>query len=107
MEDQEKYERALKRVKEIRSFYSHLFIYLTINILLQLFYRGMFDGGEYTSYIPWWSRLGTPVIWGLCVLIHGFVVYSSFSFSERYKKWEEKKIKAIMQKEEAQSDKTY
>ena len=46
--DQEKYERVKKQVENEKIWYSHLFIYITINILLQLFYAGIFDDGEFT-----------------------------------------------------------
>ncbi len=30
----EKYEKAKKRVEEIKGFYSHLFVYIAVNIVL-------------------------------------------------------------------------
>ncbi|UCF79836.1 MAG: 2TM domain-containing protein, partial [Candidatus Eiseniibacteriota bacterium] len=34
MEDQERYERAKKRVAELKDFYSHLIVYVLVNITL-------------------------------------------------------------------------
>ncbi|MCK4321095.1 2TM domain-containing protein, partial [candidate division WOR-3 bacterium] len=34
MEENERYRRARERVEEIKSFYSHLFIYIIVNLAL-------------------------------------------------------------------------
>lgn len=98
--DQIKLERVKKQVKNEKEWYTHLFIYLVINIALQLFYVGVFDGGSFTSYIPWWVRLTTPFFWGLNLFVHWLYAFKKVRFDTFYKKWEERKINEYMAKEE-------
>mgnify|MGYP001112246542 CR=1 FL=1 len=97
-------ERARKRIKDIKGFYSHLTVYVFVNIILQLFYAGVFDNGSFTGYIPFWVRFTTPGFWGLSLLIHYIVVFHGNFFSKFYKKWEERKIQEYMAKEEKELD---
>jgi len=95
-----KYERAREHVKAVKGFYNHLIIYIIVNIIVQLFYSGVFDGGEFTSYIPYWVRFTTPFFWGISLCIHGLIVFQGRYFKRLWKNWEEKKIKEIMEEEE-------
>ena len=102
MESKEtKYERARKRVKEIKNFYTHLGIYLFINTLLQLFYTGVFDKGAITDHMPYWVRFTTPFFWGLSVLIHGLYTYKGYIFKRWYTDWEDRKIRQLIKDEDA------
>jgi hypothetical protein len=98
--DQEKYVRVRKQVENEKMWYSHLFIYILVNILLQLFYEGVFDDGEFTQYIPWWVRYTTPFFWGLNVFVHWLYAFKKVRFTNFYKKWEERKIREYMEEEE-------
>ena len=99
--DQEKLERAKKQVKNEKEWYTHLFIYLVINIILQFFYAGVFDGGSFTNYIPWWVRLTTPFFWGLNLFVHWLYAFKKVRFDITfYKRWEARKIKEYMEEEE-------
>jgi hypothetical protein len=90
MEDQEKYEAARKRVEDIKGFYVHVLIYLAVNLLLFIINITSSPGG----YWFYWPLLG----WGIGVLIHGLSV---FVFEGLFgKQWEEKKIKAILEKDQ-------
>ncbi len=100
MEDQEKrkYERAKKRIKEIKGFYSHLTVYLIINTLLILFRIGLFQNGIFGMRDPSWSLFITPFFWGIGLAFHGLYVFQyKFGF---FRNWEERKIKEYMEKEE-------
>lgn len=89
MKEQEKYEKAKKRVEEIKGFYTHLFIYLLVNLMF-------FVINILTAPGVWWF-LWPLVGWGIFVFVHGF---SIFVFPRLFgKEWEEKKIKEIMEKE--------
>jgi len=59
--DQEKLQRAKKQIAEEKGWYTHLFIYLVINICLQLFYFGLFDDGRITSHMPWWVHFTSKI----------------------------------------------
>ncbi|WP_299207856.1 2TM domain-containing protein [uncultured Dokdonia sp.] len=98
--DQEKLERAKQQVRIEKEWYTHLFIYLVMNIVLQLLYAGIFDGGKFTDYIPWWVRITTPFFWGLNLFIHWFYAFKKLRFDGFYKKWEARKIKEYMEEEE-------
>ena len=94
--NQSKYERALNRVKNIKGWYNHLIIYLIINTLLQFFYSGFFDNGSFTSYMPYWVRFTTPFFWGVSLIVHGVYVYKGHLLKRIFKKWEERKIRELM-----------
>ena len=98
-----KYDRAKKHVEDIKGWYSHIVIYLIINVLLQLFYSGVFDDGRITDHFPGWVRFTTPFFWGISVIVHGIYVHKGQFLKRFYKNWEERKIKEIMEDEEQES----
>ena len=98
------YERAKKRVKQLKGFYSHLSIYIIINIIL-IFIKMRYLGSSLsierdgnTFVLDWsdWDIISTPLIWGIFLLIHGIKVFS-FPLVRR---WEEKQIKKQMDRED-------
>lgn len=104
MKDQNKYERAKKQVELEKGWYTHLSVYLVINIMLQLFYGGVFDQGSYTQYFPWWVKLTTPFFWGLSLIGHWIYVFKRYRISKPFKKWEERKIKEFIERENEEWD---
>lgn len=90
-EKEKRYFEAKKRVKDLRDFYVHLFIYIVVNGLLAFInFRHGFN-----TY-PWmlWSLAG----WGIGLLFnaaHAFRINPGFS-----KEWEEKKLKQFLEEEE-------
>ena len=99
MENQDrKYKKAKKRVKEIKDFYIHLTVYVTINLLLIIINLGIFQSGFTNINIPKWPMFTTPFFWGIGLLFHGLHVFrDQFKF---LRGWEERKIKEYMEKEE-------
>ena len=82
------YEHARKRVEELRGFYTHLIVYFAVN--LGLFALNMLTN-RHTFWFLW------PLIgWGSCVLIHAATVILGSPFS---KKWEERKIQQLTERE--------
>ena len=82
----EKYERAKKRIEEIKGFYTHLIVYVVVNI-------GLFLLNFITSRGEWWFYW--PLMgWGIGVLFHGMGVFVFSRFPG--KKWEDRKIKELM-----------
>ncbi len=101
MNDQnQKYQKAKKRIADEKGFYSHLFVYLTINTLLQLFYAGVFVDVRFFGNMPWWVRFTTPIFWGLSLFLHWLWVFKGFKVFAFIKAWEERKIKKFMEEEE-------
>lgn len=79
------YDRATKRVKEMKGFYGNLISYcLVIPFLIFINLR---TSPQYMWF--WWPMLG----WGIGVASHGFQVFGIG------KNWEEKKIREIMEKD--------
>jgi hypothetical protein len=99
-----KIERAKKRIKNIKGFYSHLVVYLIINLIIILVMfdvKDMIRGYQTTSDFNTWFTLNTfstAIIWGIGLFIHWLYVFGP-SFRP-FKKWEEKKIKEFIEREE-------
>ncbi|WP_405376606.1 2TM domain-containing protein [Nonlabens sp. Asnod3-A02] len=87
---QERYTRAKARVEEIKAFYSHLTVYIIVNIgIAGLNYYH--DGWEETWFL---YPLGG---WGIGVVGHAIGTFGSNPFTS--KNWEERKIQELMDKE--------
>lgn len=85
---QGQYERARKRVEELRGFYHHLFIYL---IFVPFFiWLNIISTG-----FPW--AIFPIVGWGIGVACHAADVYNYNIFFG--KDWEERKIREFLDKE--------
>ena len=88
---QERYTRARERVNEIRSFYSHLTIYLFVmgGLAALNYYQN-----EWNRIWFLWAAFG----WGIGITAHGL---NAFQVRNLFlgKDWEEKKIKEIMDRE--------
>lgn len=89
-----KYQQALKRVKKIKGFYSHLLVYVVINTMLLIVNYKNMDANENF----WrWQVFSTALFWGIGLVAHGLSVFlPSFMMG---KDWEERKIKELMDKE--------
>ena len=89
-----KYQQALKRVKRIKGFYSHLMVYIVINAMLILVNYNNSD----VNYHFWrFQTFSTAFFWGIGLVAHGLSVFMpSFMMG---KDWEERKIKELMEKE--------
>ncbi|MHA6280079.1 2TM domain-containing protein [Salinimicrobium sp. CAU 1759] len=89
IQENNSYYRATQRVKELKEFYGHLISYcLIIPLLIFINYRTYWEFQWF-----WFPMLG----WGLGLTFHGVSV---FGYGSR---WEEKKIKEIMEKEQQKS----
>lgn len=92
--EKDRYERAAKRVKSIRGFYSHALVYVVINIMIVVINIQNLDSGE--SYFQW-RNFTTLFFWGIGLLAHGLSIFTpNFILG---KGWEERKIKEIMEKD--------
>ena len=91
--EQEKYERAAKKVKRITGFYSHLLVYVVINLMIVVINVQNLDAGE--SYFQW-QNFTTLGFWGIGIVAHGFSVFMPDLILG--KNWEERKIKEYMDK---------
>ncbi len=88
MDDQARFERAKRRVKDLKGFYRHLTVYVLVNALLLVI-----NLVTSTSYLWfYWPLLG----WGIAILLHAASVFGGGRFFG--KDWEERKIKEILEK---------
>ena len=91
MNDQERYERARKRVEAIKGFYIHLLIYLFVNAGLLLI-------NVLTSPVSWWFYW--PLLgWGIGLAVHAIGVFGVGNWFGQ--EWEEREIRKILEKEES------
>ncbi|MEZ4878413.1 MAG: 2TM domain-containing protein [Flavobacterium sp.] len=92
--EQLKYDQALKRVKRIKGFYTHLIVYIVINIAVFISNYQQLEPNEPFFGIKLFS---TPLFWGIGLLAHGLSVFMPTWFLG--KDWEERKIKELMEKQ--------
>jgi hypothetical protein len=83
------YQRAKQRVEELKGFYTHLAVYLVIN--LGLFLIDFVTGGGWWFF---WPLIG----WGVGLTIHAVVVFGVEGPLGRG--WEERKIRELMEREQ-------
>ena len=85
MEQDERYERARRRVRTLRDFYIHLATYIVVMVVLFFV--------DYSDHGPWWVYW--PAMgWGIVVILQAFQVFGPGA------RWEERKIKELMEKED-------
>jgi 2TM domain len=89
MNEEEKYKRARRRVKEIKGFYSHLIIYLVVNIFLAIL--NFIISPDHLWF--YWVAFG----WGIGVIMNAVSVFGLGGIFGH--EWEEKKIKEMMDKD--------
>jgi hypothetical protein len=83
------YDRARKKVKEIKHFYINLSLYLTIIPVLVFI-------NLYVTPEAYWFQF--PMLgWGTGVAVHGMSAHNYIPFLG--KNWEEKKLKELIDKE--------
>jgi hypothetical protein len=97
-QEQIKYQNAVKSVEKIRSFYSHLIVYLVINTVIIVIKTQKIDQGETI-----WHAFYVPFFWGIGLLIHALKAFNKLPFLGT--NWEEKKIKQFMEEEQSQNKK--
>ena len=88
-QDFENYQKAKKKVEEIKGFYSHLLSFVVVMLFL------LYINVRYTPKHLWflYPMLG----WGLGLFFHGAKTFNWFPFLG--KDWEEKKIQEFIEKD--------
>jgi len=87
----ERYEKAKKRIEEIKKFYGNVVTYVAINIILIIINLVTSPG---TLWFYW-----VTIFWGIAILLHAsrvFILRGKFLGEE----WEQKKIRELMEKED-------
>jgi len=88
MNDQDGYDRARRRVRQLKGFYIHATIYVLVNTLL----IGINLITSHHEIWFFWPLLG----WGIGLAAHGFSVFGLGGLWGP--EWEERKIKEIIDK---------
>ncbi|WP_125719870.1 2TM domain-containing protein [Flavobacterium ustbae] len=101
----ESYNAAYKRVKKLKGFYSHVKIYIIINIIIIIssLTRSSFTGGIDFSGLSEWHTYSTAFFWGIGLAAHGLSVFGSDLFFGQ--DWEKKQIQKYMEKDTANKNK--
>lgn len=106
--ESEQYLQAKKQVKDIKGFYTHLLIYIVVNLTVStvnmLWNHDITDRKTFFAALTHFSTYMNWIFWGIGLLIHGLNVFwlrSSF-----FKAWEARKVQEYM-KEEAIEKGTY
>ena len=102
-------ERAQARVNQLKGFYRHLTVYIIVNAVILLSAKRVTfillskEALGNPDFLEWinWNVYGTPILWGIGLLIHAAYVFIPSPF----KRWEEKKIKAYMEKDRGETNK--
>ncbi|MDL2142984.1 2TM domain-containing protein [Flavobacterium tructae] len=95
----ESFNLAYKKVKKIKGFYSHLRVYILVNIIIIVSSLNQSYIGDHFVIRGFrdWEIYSTAFFWGIALVIHGISVFGPDVFFNR--DWEQKKIQKIMKKE--------
>jgi archaellum biogenesis protein FlaJ (TadC family) len=100
-ERKDKYTRAKKRVEELKGFYVHTSIYITINsfILVNIYVQSGYNGNGFWQI----EHFFTLFFWGIGLFFHASKV---FNFNPIFNKdWEKKQIQKYMDKDKEDANK--
>ena len=103
---EQQYVKAKKRVKDIKGFYSHLAVYIIVNIFISgVIVYGLTNEDNYgfSEAVTHFGTYSTWLFWGIGLFFHWLGVFGFKNFFG--KSWEEKKIKEMMDKDEEKSNK--
>jgi hypothetical protein len=89
-EEQQRYERARKRVEALKGFYIHATAFVLVNIAL--FAINMLVGGAWWFY---WPLIG----WGIGLGAHALGVFGFGGSGPWGQDWEKRKTREMMEKE--------
>ena len=92
--DEIKYQEALKRVKKVKGFYTHLIVFIVVNFMIIIVNSRELDTNESIFQFQVFS---TFFFWGIGLVAHGMSVFLPSIVLG--KDWEERKIKELMDKE--------
>lgn len=98
--EEQKYIVAKKRVEKIKGFYWHLITYIVVNVIISVtIIIGLINEDMLTfgKAIENFGVFATWLFWGIGLFFHWLGVFGTNLFFS--KKWEERKIKELMNKD--------
>lgn len=98
--EQDRYDRALHKVKRMKRFYIHALVYVVVNSILII--ESIQELGPDESF---WDlkNFSTVFFWGIGLMAHGLSVFLPDIIMG--KDWEERKVKEFMEKEKGTQNK--
>ena len=95
-----RYDRAKKKVDNIRGFYIHFIVYFIANIVINVvkISRNLRLGETWSEAIFDFGTIAIWLFWGVGILFHAFGVFGFDYFLG--KNWESKKLKEYMDEDE-------
>lgn len=91
--DEIRYREAQKRVKKIKGFYTHLMVFVVINLMIIVVNYRELPKGESLH----WYHFSTFFFWGIGLVAHALSVFlPTFLLG---KNWEQRKIQQLMDRE--------
>lgn len=108
LENQEaldKKARAKEKVEELKGFYIHLLVYVSVNsfITIAKIVRNFQNGESFKEAIWDFSTIAVWLFWGIGLVFHGLKVFSYSPFFS--KDWEERQIRKYMEEDRKESQK--
>lgn len=101
--ENDKIVRAKKRVSEIKGFYTHLTVFILVNTFLLIANAGFLTSGFSEDLHLDLEDFSTVFFWGIGLAAHGLYVFKLKSGF--FRKWEERKIREYMEKDEEEINK--
>ncbi|MGB5434547.1 MAG: 2TM domain-containing protein [Maribacter sp.] len=100
-----KITKAKKRVKELKGFYTHLTIYMVINLFLigAKLVGSHFYGTNFMGTFWHFSTFATPFFWGIGLSFHAIKVFHMNPFFS--KDWEQRQIQKYMEEDRKEAEK--
>jgi hypothetical protein len=95
-----KYLQAKKKMEALKGVYGHISVYIIFNTFMILFNANVFNGRaiDFTGF----GNYFTTIIWGIGVFFHILFVLVYFNFKSNFiTRWEDRKIKEILDKEQS------
>lgn len=97
--DRLKYIKAKKKVEVLKALYKHILVYIIVNIIIIMISANILGKGEID--LANWENYFTAILWGIGLFFHILWVMFYFNFNNNYiKRWEERKIREILDKQE-------
>jgi hypothetical protein len=93
----DKYAAAERKVKRLKGFYTHLIVYICVNVFIVFINIKDLEHGE--SYFKM-ENFFTAFFWGIGLVAHGLSVFGQNIFFGS--DWEERKIKEFMEKDKTE-----
>ncbi|MCO4820549.1 MAG: 2TM domain-containing protein [Flavobacteriaceae bacterium] len=96
---EKKYIKVKARVEKLRSFYTHLTVYMVVNGIIYSIriVKNFLRGESFMDAIFDFSISGIWLVWGIVLIIHAFSVFGLPHILGN--NWEEEKIKQFMEED--------